>query len=194
MILSIISVFLLKIMNKKSCCILLVFVFFICGCASTQPKTTSDSSSSSGVQEDLSKYRPVYQKQDSATPKQASATTASTKAASAPITSQSDVTKALNSRLDSIAAKNRKLKYAQGYRVIVYSGNSSEEARQAKEKVYEILPNADIYTVYKQPTFRVKVGDCFDRLEANSLYIKLKKDFSNALVVPDQINIIKEQN
>ncbi len=182
-------------MNKKSCCILLVFVFFICGCASTQPKTTSDSSSNSGVQEDLSKYRPVYQKQDSATPKQASTTTASaTKAASAPITSQNDVTKALNSRLDSIAAKNRKLKYAQGYRVIVYSGNSSEEARQAKEKVYEILPNADIYTVYKQPTFRVKVGDCFDRLEANSLYIKLKKDFSNALVVPDQINIIKEQN
>lgn len=175
-------------MNKRSGCILLIFVFFLCGCASTQ--SVPADSASSGVQEDLSKYRPAYQKQDSATPKDNSGSTA---AKQAPVTPQNDVTKSLSARMDSIAAVNRTKTRAQGYRIIVYSGNSSDEARQAKEKVYEILPYANIYMVYNQPTFRVKVGDCFDRLEANSLYIQLKKDFTNALVVPDQINIIKEQ-
>jgi len=186
------SAFLLRIMNKRSCSLLLVFLFFLCGCASTQPQSSSDSTSA-GIQEDLSKYRPAYQKQDSATPKESASSVPVKQASTTPVVPQNDVTKALNAKMDSIAVKNQKFKYAQGYRVIVYSGNSSEEAKQAKEKVYEILPNADIYTVYKQPSFRVKVGDCFDRLEANSLYIKLKKDFANALVVPDQINIIKEK-
>jgi len=175
-------------MNKSSCFLLLVLIFFVYGCASTQSVPADSGSTSSGIQEDLSKYRPTYQ-QDSATPKEQVVAVRPT----GPVTPKNDVTKSVNARMDSITVKNHKLKYAQGYRIIVYSGNSSEEAKQAKEKVYEMLPNAEVYTVYKQPTFRVKVGDCFDRLEANSLYIKLKKDFANALVVPDQINIIKEQ-
>jgi len=191
MTLTITSAFLLRMMNKRSGCLLLIFLFFLCGCASTQPQSSSDSTS--GMQEDLSKYRPVYQKQDSATPKENTSSSIVKQTSTTKVIPQNDITKALNAKMDSIAIKNQKFKYAQGYRVIVYSGNSSEEAKQAKEKVYEILPNADIYTVYKQPSFRVKVGDCFDRLEANSLYIKLKNDFANALVVPDQINIIKEQ-
>jgi hypothetical protein len=108
-------------------------------------------------------------------------------------TPQQDITKLLNARVDSLAVKNKRMKFAQGFRVLVYTGNSREEVKKVRLKLRTLLEEEPVYDEFKQPTFRVKAGDYYNRLDAYYTLSKLQKDFPNAIVVPDQINILKEE-
>ncbi len=170
---------------------LLSVVFVLMSCAKGQTQMKQDTTKGM-FKEDLTSYRPKYDA-DSA-PKPSSKDTKNTPPANEGNSStSSNAAQFADARVDSVAARNRNIKNAQGYRVLVYSGNSSEESRKVRERIYKILPDADIYAQYKQPTFRVKVGDCFNRIEANNLYVKLKDEFPEAKIVPDQINIIVKE-
>lgn len=133
-------------------------------------------------QEDISNYRLKYNTDTAKETRQEPA-----KATVTPVAPSKDDTKELSARLDTIAHKQTRT--APGYRVLIYSGKSSEEVKKARAKVYEILPDADIYTDFKSPNQRVKVGDALDRVEVNMLYGKLKKAFPNAVIIPDNIVI-----
>jgi hypothetical protein len=159
--------------------LLTAFILFSCSAAQSQSKKNKDKDKEE-YQEDLSRVRPDFRKADSA---QASGKNMQVVAPS------NDVTKMLNAKLDTLAKNNASAKYAQGYRVLVYSGRSSVDVRNARSKVYDILPDADIYQDFRSPNQRVKVGDCIDRIEAYSLFGKLKKYFPNAVIIPDQIVI-----
>lgn len=169
----------------------MIYYIFVISGAVALSSCTAVRSQSSGAQgnyrEDLSVYRPKYTVSvDDSTPK---SSTSSVKN-SVP---QKDATRLVNVKLDSLASKNKKMKFAQGFRVLVYAGNSSEEVKKVKIKLRGLLQDDAAYDEYKQPTFRVKIGDCFSRLEAYYVLSKLQKDFPNAIVVPDQINISKEK-
>jgi hypothetical protein len=140
----------------------------------------------SGYKEDLSAYRPKYT---------ASSQDSGNKNSTAPVQQApaKDITKLLNARMDSLSARNKKMKSAQGFRVLVYTGNNSEEVKKVKLKLRSLLTDDAVYDEYKQPTFRIKAGDCYSRLDAYYVLNKLQKDFPNAIVVPDQINISKEK-
>jgi hypothetical protein len=166
---------------------LLSIVFVLMSCAKGQTQMKQDTTKGM-IKEDLTSYRPKYDA-DSA-PKTTPTDTKNTSAAGTTGGSIINSGKNIDARVDSVANKNKGIKSAQGYRVLVYSGNSSEESKKVRERIYKILPDADIYSQYKQPTFRVKVGDCYNRIEANNLYVKLKEEFPEAKIVPDQINII----
>jgi len=101
-----------------------------------------------------------------------------------------DITKSLNEKLDSIAERNKVIKFAQGYRIIVYSGTQKEEVKKAREKVYSIYPDIDIHQIYKQPDYKIKVGDFTNRFEAHQALNELKKVFPEALITMEQVNII----
>lgn len=105
----------------------------------------------------------------------------------------SDVSDILKTKLDSVILKNKKFKYAQGYRILVHSGTSSEEVVKIKDQLSTLVPLQPIYSVYKQPTFRIKLGDYADRVEAVSILYQISKDFPNAIVVQDQIMVLKEK-
>jgi len=102
-----------------------------------------------------------------------------------------DITRELGLKMDSISGKNQSLRFAEGYRIQVYSGPSREEANMARDKVLDIIPDVDVYPIFRQPVFRVTVGDYTDRLEANSAFVKLRSDFPNAILVPAKINIVR---
>jgi len=106
------------------------------------------------------------------------------------VTPSKDVTKELNLKMDTISRKNQSLRYAEGFRIQVYSGPSREEAYKARDKVLDILSDVDVYPLYRSPVFRVTVGDYTDRLEANNTLVRLKRDFPNAILVPARINIV----
>ena len=106
---------------------------------------------------------------------------------------KNDINKFLKDKLDSVYFYNANICCADGYRVLVYIGNSSDEARSRRNDVYDILPLEKSYTEYKQPSFKVKVGDYVDKLEAYYAYAKLVSIFPNAIVVPDKVNIVRDR-
>ena len=91
--------------------------------------------------------------------------------------------------LDSLGSKNRRLKYAAGYRVLVYAGTNRELAMKAREALVRRHPDTQFYLTYKHPSFKLVGGDFMDRVEAQRLFRTLKPEYPNALIVDSEINI-----
>jgi hypothetical protein len=165
-----------KIMNHlQQTAGLTVFLFLFSCAAGVSQKSTGKN----GFQDDLSVYRPKFKKDTIA---QASVAVKD----EMPVSPSKDVTSTLNQKLDQIASTAPKT--VKGFRVMIYSGNSKEEATTIKEKASG-LTSENVYIEFKAPNFRVKVGDAANRLEANYLLGKLKKEFPTAVIVPDEINV-----
>lgn len=90
---------------------------------------------------------------------------------------------------DSVIARNKSLTYANGFRVLVYSGTDRVKAMECRKTVLKRFPIAHVYAIYHQPDWRIKVGDYDNRLEIQKMYTDLQMDFPNAMIVPDQIFI-----
>jgi hypothetical protein len=103
---------------------------------------------------------------------------------------QYDVSKKVTMRIDSLSDINKVYSTMQGYRILVYAGTSSDDAQRNKQSVYTYNSDLNVYTQYKQPSFRVKVGDFTNRVEAHYILNDLKQSFPNAMIVPDQINLL----
>jgi len=135
--------------------------------------------------EDLSVVRPTFVNPDTSTSKSTAQTS------TLPPVFQKDVSKKLNARIDSLADMNKKYSTVEGYRILVFTGTSSDDAQKNRQLVYEYNSDLNVYTQYKQPSFRVKVGDYTNRVEANYILNDLKQSFPNAMIVPDQINLLR---
>ncbi|QHT66013.1 SPOR domain-containing protein [Rhodocytophaga rosea] len=160
---------------------LIIFATFLSNCT----KKTVSQKGDSSFKDDLSAYRPQYktaEKTDNSSPKSSTGQQNSTKPTH-------DITARLDTALQAIAVQNKNLRYAQGYRIQIYSGNNRDEANKARDRSYALFPDITPHFVYNQPTFRVKVGDFIDRLEAQRVYAGLITEFPNAMVVQDRIEI-----
>ncbi|HTF82484.1 MAG TPA: hypothetical protein VL947_12195 [Cytophagales bacterium] len=91
--------------------------------------------------------------------------------------------------IDTIRTNNKKIKKAKGYRVSVYSGPDKEEIRRIKEYVYSYYPDINIISEYKQPDYKIKVGDFLSRFEAFEVLGKITIQYPNALIVPEVVDI-----
>lgn len=97
-----------------------------------------------------------------------------------------DITQALDSLLDSIAVVNKQVPYYR-YTVLVHNSNSRQAADEARRNVYRVLPDANPQMEFISPSYRVKVGKYFNRLDAYQTLVRLKELFPNAVVVPEQV-------
>ena len=79
----------------------------------------------------------------------------------------------------------------QGYRIQIYSGSSHVDAKKAKTDFLQIYESPSVYLIYKQPNYKVRVGDYRNRVEAQKLFHQLLSDgnFKAVLIVPDVINL-----
>ncbi len=82
-----------------------------------------------------------------------------------------------------------KNKYLNGYTIQIFSGLEREKADSIFFIADSIYSELDIYTLYDQPNYRVKVGKYFYRINANKALNKLINDFSEAIIVPERIKI-----
>jgi len=90
--------------------------------------------------------------------------------------------------LDSIDKLNLLRKSLPGFTIQVYSGLNSEEARSTKKRLLdELSMRADMQ--YLQPKWRVRVGNYFTSLDAQKDLVRVKRAFSNAILVPESIPI-----
>ena len=82
-----------------------------------------------------------------------------------------------------------KNKYLNGYTIQIFSGLEREKADSIFFTADSIYSELEIYTLYDQPNYRVKVGKYFYRINANKALNKLINDFSEAIIVPERIKI-----
>ncbi|SNT19518.1 hypothetical protein SAMN05421640_2785 [Ekhidna lutea] len=153
---------------------LIILLLILAACKASKPTSTSKYS------EDLSIHRP-----DMEVAVDSSGTTQKAKTeAYTPLTGH------IKQELDSIGRvaylENKEGKYVDGFVLLVYSGNSREEANQARSKMYEFFPELEPKVSYHQPTFRVKAGRFTNRLKANRIHREVKEEFPRALLIPER--------
>ncbi|AMM52875.1 hypothetical protein TH61_09840 [Rufibacter sp. DG15C] len=170
--------------------LLWVFVAVLTGCAASgstpaNGDTTSSTSAKSkgggsATAIDVSKYRTVFP---------SASTTGATPMAA--VTPTHHVRNQVEGLMDSVALANKNIKYANGYRILAFTGNERKAAMDLRNSIIQRLPSDKDYLTYKQPTYQLKVGDYMSRVEAQLALSKIKDLIPNALIVPETINIPK---
>jgi hypothetical protein len=97
----------------------------------------------------------------------------------------------VNLLMDSVAQVGKNIKYAAGYRILAYTGIERKAAMDLRNSIIQRLPEEKDYLTYKQPTYQLKIGDFFTRVEAQAALNKIQDLLPNALLVPETINIPK---
>ncbi|QNE40653.1 sporulation protein [Hymenobacter sp. NBH84] len=150
--------------------LLLPTLFVVAACATNSPSAPTASRSDTTRRtpaEDLSKYRPVFE---------APATTAATPASAPkkPVVPTNQVNTQIEQRLRDQAAANLNVKYAQGYRILAYAGLERDQAMAVRRSVISRYPEETDYLTFKQPVYRLYIGDYLTRLEAEQALLRLK--------------------
>ncbi|MDB5263849.1 MAG: sporulation protein [Adhaeribacter sp.] len=145
-------------------------------------KTDTRTEGTTGKAEDLSKYRPKFNLPNASGP----ATGKVTPAAAMPT---NHVNARVTALMDTLKLMNKSIRFAQGYRILAYSGTERKTALDLRSNIVARLPDEPVYPQYKQPTWRVKVGDYFSRIEAQQVLLRIKDLAPNAMIVVDQINV-----
>ncbi len=101
------------------------------------------------------------------------------------VSAYANVNEKVEDVLDSINRFNITRKFIEGFTIQIYSGQNREEAMNAKKKM--TLADLNAVLEYTQPKFRVRVGNYYSRLEAHRDLTRLKRIFSNAILVPEKI-------
>ncbi|MET4108655.1 sporulation protein [Hymenobacter sp. UYP22] len=115
--------------------------------------------------EDLSRYRPTF-----ATPKASVAPVTPARV----VTPTNHVNAQVEQRLRDQAFTNQNVKYAQGYRILAYVGLEKEQAMAIRRAVISRYPEETDYLAFKQPIFRLWVGDYMTRLEAEQALLRIR--------------------
>lgn len=153
----------------------------ISACSSLQTTRTTDDEV---YREDLSAIRPTY-----AIPDDTVGSQFLNKVDYSEVTPTHDVTRQLNDVLDAGDEYKSGEQFVDGYTIQIYTGSSSDEARILRGKALAMMPDAEVELFYDEPSFKVKVGQYYSRLEAQQDFANLKAKFPMAIIIPDKIPI-----
>ena len=76
-----------------------------------------------------------------------------------------------------------------GYRIQIYSGNKRQPANEARSIFLRIYSKKKAHLNYKQPYYKIRVGDFRTKLEALKFKNELLKHFPNCYIVSDEIDV-----
>ncbi|KAA9338616.1 sporulation protein [Hymenobacter busanensis] len=149
------------------------------------PDTTRPASAKTAAvaAEDLSKYRPVFT--PPALPK------ATTGAAKPNVTPTAHVNALIDQRLRDQAYTNQNVKYTNGWRILVYIGLERQDAMNARRAIISRYPQETDYLTFKQPLYRLFIGDYTTRLEAEQAMLRLRPLAPKAEMQATQVLINK---
>lgn len=78
-----------------------------------------------------------------------------------------------------------------GYRVQVYLSQSKDEVLKIKAEFIKNFEDVEVYVDRKAPNYILKVGDFYNRFDANACKKKISSLYPNAIVVGDDIQLPK---
>jgi hypothetical protein len=176
----------MKIFSKIIFCVVLSTFFY--GCRRSSIPDKNSNISIGNYEEDLSAVRIKYESKpvvsdDSKTTKPNNPT--NYKELPQQINEQLDIV------LDSIATRNKNIRYSSGYRIQVFVGNDRKEMEDAKVFIYQNFPELSTYLTFSQPTYKLKAGDFTSRLDAERYFATIKQRFTMAMIVPERIDVKK---
>ncbi|HEX8329245.1 MAG TPA: sporulation protein [Hymenobacter sp.] len=156
--------------------------------SSSTPDTTAKKPASAAAPtmpaEDVAKYRPVF-----------SAPKTGATAAAAPvktvITPTNHVTPQVEQRLRDQAYTNQNVKYAQGYRILVYLGIERDQAMAIRRAIIGRYPEETDYLTFKSPVYRLYIGDYLTKLDAARGLAKLRGLAPKLELEPTQVLLNK---
>ncbi|AMJ67047.1 hypothetical protein AXW84_17640 [Hymenobacter sp. PAMC 26628] len=96
-------------------------------------------------------------------------------------------------RLRDQAFTNQNVKYAQGYRLLVYLGLERDQAMAIRRAVIGRYPDETDYLTFKAPVYRLYVGDYLTRLEVARAKSRLRGLTQRAEVEATQVVLNKNQ-
>ena len=140
------------------------------------PARTTDEPGPDPLLADVARFRPLITGYRAGTPVAGPAT-------------RSDVTMRADAQLDALAAAGRAVKTAAGFRILAYTGPSRDDAMRIRTAVIRRDPSEKDYLLYEQPTFRLKIGDYFTRLEAEQALARWRDVIPQGLIVAEQVNV-----
>lgn len=109
--------------------------------------------------EDVAKYRPVF-----AAPK--TTPVAAVAAAKTAVPPTNHVNAQVEQRLRDQAYTNQNVKYAQGYRLLVYLGIERDQVMAIRRSIIGRYPDETDYITFKSPVYRLYIGDYLTKLDA----------------------------
>lgn len=80
---------------------------------------------------------------------------------------------------------NERVRTVPGYRVQIAAlsgANSRDQAFELKRRFKEEYPEVEVYIVFTEPNFRIKVGDFTSKLEAYVFMRRIKDSFPGTIV------------
>jgi hypothetical protein len=113
----------------------------------------------------------------------------------ADVSAQNRVKLISDPKLDSLVSKNIEINKSQqtidGYRIQLFSGSERNNANALRTRFKTDYPDENVYLIYQQPYFKLRVGDYRNLIEAQEMYLQLQKTYDQLLIVPDKINLPK---
>ena len=85
--------------------------------------------------------------------------------------------------------KDIEIKELDGFTIQIYLGDDRLKAEETEKKLKSIDSLIFSKTIFTQPNYRVKIGKYYDRFKVNKDFNKFKKDFPNAIIIPEKIKI-----
>jgi hypothetical protein len=145
--------------------------------------------------EDVTKYRPVFTQPAASSPA-AAATTATKPAATMPAakaapTPTNHVTAQVEQRLRDQAFTNQNVKYASGFRVRAYLGLERDQVMNIRRQIISRYPDETDYITFKQPVYRLYVGDYLNKLDAARGLARVRQFVPRAELEPMQVLLNK---
>lgn len=97
----------------------------------------------------------------------------------------------INRILSEIAESNKSFTKTSGYRIQVYSGTDRRQALHVFDTLKEVIEMQSYY-IFERPYHKVKIGDFISKIEAYKFYISISEIFEDAIIVLDEIKILKK--
>jgi hypothetical protein len=165
--------------------LLLAGIFLLAACAGSKATTGAPAGTNVAKAEDLSAFRPKFPE----APVPAGNNSAAETTPEVTIVPTNHVNNRVNALLDTVANANKTIRYAQGYRILAYTGTERKTAMDMRKAIIDRIPEERDYLQYKQPTFRLKIGDYLNRIEAQQVLSRIQDITPNAMIISEQINV-----
>ena len=95
----------------------------------------------------------------------------------------------LQSKIEAMVQNNQSISEVSGYRILIFVGNSKDEFENSRVYILQNFPNAELYVSYSQPTYRLKMGDFTNKLDAERYASLVKSRFPNCKIIPESVSL-----